>query len=61
MKAADCKPGMEQHEVFKSAGGKKLVQYDYRCHDGKLFSCVKSSLALCRAARDRFMLAKDNA
>lgn len=59
MKASECMPGMEQHENFKSSMGKKLVQYDYRAYNGKLFSCVKSNLTLCRAARDKWVLAQD--
>ncbi len=33
----------------------KRVQYDYRDLDGELFSCVKSTLKDCRAARDTWL------
>ena len=35
-----------------------LVQYDYRHTDGELFACVKPSLDECRAARDKWLNAK---
>ena len=49
-----CAPGQEQHEKFKPAHrrGQTFVQFDYRAPDGELFSCVKKTLADCRAARD---------
>ena len=50
-------PGQEQYETFtRRVGGKskKYVQYDYRHPDGELFSCVKPTLAACRAARDEW-------
>ena len=36
-----------------------LVQYDYRHTDGELFSCVKPTLDECRAARDKWLTAKE--
>ena len=30
-----------------------FVQYEYRHTNGKLFTCIKSTLAECRCARDR--------
>lgn len=49
--------GTEKYESFQSGYGRKrrtLVQYDYRHTDGELFSCVKPTLAECRAARDKW-------
>jgi len=52
-------PGQEQYEQFTRKIGartKKYVQYDYRTKNNKLFSCVKPTLELCRAARDEWIL-----
>ena len=46
--------GEEQFEEFKM-GKTKCVQYDYRTLDGKLFSCVKKTVELCREARDKWL------
>ena len=52
--------GQEQHEAFKSNVTRKTaVQYDYRDTDGELFSCVKSTLDSCRAARDAWLQKKE--
>lgn len=54
-------PGQEQYEVFFAGVGrrqKKMVEYDYRHTDGELFSCVKLTLAACRAARDEWLSGK---
>lgn len=54
-------PGQEQFEEFTRKVGrkrKKCVSYDYRHTDGELFSCVKSTLELCRAARDEWLAKK---
>ena len=42
--------------VFK---GRIFYQYDYRHTDGELFSCVKPTLDECRAARDKWLTAKE--
>ena len=50
--------GQEQYDTFSRKVGrksKKYVQYDYRHTDGELFSCVKPTLADCRAARDTWL------
>lgn len=51
-----CQPGQEQYEFFYSpiARGKR-VQYDYRAHDGKLFSTVAKSLEQARERRDNWL------
>ncbi len=51
-----CKAGEEKYEVYKSASGKKLVQYDYRHTNGMLFSCVGWTLVECRKARKNWLL-----
>lgn len=53
-----CQPGCENYTTFKTKVGRKWVervQYDYRTKDGKLFSCVGSSLESCRAKRDLWL------
>ena len=50
--------GQEQYEEFEMTIGrtkKTLVQYDYRHTNGSLFSCVKNTLEMCRAARDAWI------
>ena len=51
--------GEERSETFTAANRKKYVQYDYRDVDGELFSTVKPTLAQCRAARDKWLNAKN--
>lgn len=51
--------GQEQYEQYISSVRKKvLVQYDYRDHDGELFSCVRPTLEECRAKRDEWLARK---
>lgn len=51
-----CKPGEEQYEKFvdqiSSVHERTLIQYDYRNKNGKLFSCITSSVAHARKRRD---------
>ena len=50
--------GQEQYETFnrKVCGKTKTCfQYDYRHTNGKLFSCVKTTLEACRTARDEWL------
>ena len=54
--------GTENYENFQTGIGRRkrtLVQYDYRHTDGELFSCVKPTLVECRAARDKWLTAKE--
>ena len=54
--------GTENYENFQTGIGRRkrtLVQYDYRHTDGELFSCVKTTLDECRAARDKWLTAKE--
>ena len=51
-------PGQEQYETFTRRIGrktKKYTAYDFRDHDGELFSTVKPTLADCRSARDEWL------
>jgi len=51
-------PGQEQYETFTMRLGRKpqrMVQYDYRHTNGRLFSCVRPTLEDCRAARDAWL------
>ena len=53
--------GTEKYERFQLGIGRRkrtLVQYDYRHTDGELYSCVKPTLDECRAARDKWVMAK---
>ena len=48
--------GQEQHEEYYSNIARKYkVQYDYRDTNGKLFSCIRNTLAECRIARDLWL------
>lgn len=52
--------GQENYEKYFSAIVKKnLYQYEYRHTDGELFSCIKSSLQLCREAKDIWLKRKE--
>ena len=54
--------GTENYENFQTGIGRRkrtLVQYDYRHTDGELVSCVKPTLDECRAARDKWLTAKE--
>ena len=54
--------GTEKYELFHSGIGRRrrtLVQNDYRHTDGELFACVKPTLDECRAARDKWLTAKE--
>ena len=62
--ASTCtEAGTEKYERFQLGIGRRkrtLVQYDYRHPtDGELFSCVKPTLDECRAARDKWLTAKE--
>lgn len=50
--------GSESYEYFSSGLSRKRVrrvQYDYRTHNGQLFSCVAKSLDIARQRRDRWL------
>lgn len=54
--------GQERYETFTRKIGRKVkryIQYDYRHTDGKLFSCVKPTLEVCRTARDEWLELKE--
>jgi len=54
-------PGQEQYEYFTQKFGrksKKFCAYDYRHIGGILFSCVKPTLDICRAAKDAWLAAQ---
>ncbi len=54
--------GTEKYEKSQTGIGRRkrtLMQYDYRHTDGELFSCVKPTLDECRAARDKWLTAKE--
>ena len=53
--------GTEKYEKYQTTIRRKrttLFQYDYRHTDGELYSCVKPTLDECRAARDKWVMAK---
>lgn len=51
-----CKEnGTERYEFFTFRGSRKrMVQYDYRHTDGRLFSCVAPDLETARNRRDEW-------
>ena len=56
------RPGQEQYEEFQRKVGGKMktfFSYDFRDHDGELFSCVRPTLEACRAARDAWVDEKE--
>lgn len=53
-----CPAGQERYEEFlagRVGRKKKMVQYDYRTEDGRMFSTVKPTLEECRKARDLWL------
>lgn len=63
----NVKPGQEQYEAYKASfpvvvDGKRtypnLCAYDYRDHDGELFSCISPNLEDARFCRDRWLKRK---
>jgi len=48
------KTGIENYEILVTRN-RTYYQYDYRHTNGELFSTVKPSLELCRAARDKWL------
>ena len=54
-------PGEEKFLKYHPVAfkGRIFYQYDYRHTDGELFSCVKPTLDECRAARDKWLTAKE--
>lgn len=55
---ATIKEGSESYEYFSSGLSRRRVrrvQYDYRTHDGQLFSCVAKNLDIARQRRDRWL------
>ena len=54
-------PGEEKFVKYRPVAfkGRIFYQYDYRHTDGELFSCVKPTLDECRAARDKWLTAKE--
>ena len=54
-------PDTERYERFMSAHRGKhtlFYQYDYRAHDGTLFSTVAKTLKECRQRRDEWLAKK---
>lgn len=49
--------GSESYEWFSSRkyGHGRRMQYDYRTHNGQLFSCVAKNLDIARQRRDRWL------
>jgi hypothetical protein len=57
-----CLPGTEQWETFISHTiRQRLMQYEYRTLDGRLFSCVAPSLDTARQRRDAWLAALQDA
>jgi len=48
--------GTEQYEYYWSVNLQSTsCQYDYRTQDGKLFSCIGTTLEFCREKRDAWL------
>lgn len=62
----NCKNGEEQYEFFdlpvfnRLRKPSKMLQYDYRDHDGRLFSCVVGNLEAARIRRDAWLESRLN-
>jgi len=54
-----CPAGQESYEEFRHHGH-TYVQYDYRDHDGELFSCVAPTLDAARKRRNAWLEAKNS-
>jgi hypothetical protein len=56
-----CAKGEENYTTFRPVCryGAMLYQYDYRYTDGKLFSCVATTLEACRDKRDKWLRKKN--
>lgn len=52
-----CRRGQESFEKYRSRG-RTFIQYDFRTPARKLFSCVESTLELCREKRERWVKAE---
>ena len=53
--------GQEQFEHYTSRVGRKpqkRISYDYRAHDGELFSCDCPTIEQCRQKRDLWLAGK---
>jgi len=55
LRANNCGFNEEQHAYYTPYGCATRCQYDYRDHDGELFSTVKDTLKACQDARDRWL------
>ena len=49
--------GHEHADQFQLSG-RTFVQYDFRDHDGELFSCVSPTVEIARGRRDRWLWTK---
>jgi hypothetical protein len=59
MKSETCPRGGEQYEEYYSEIVKaSRIQYDYRDHNGKLFSCIAKTLEEARERRDKWLAAR---
>ncbi len=54
-----CPTGEERYEFFNASArprrAARFCQYDYRHTDGRLFSCVATTLERCREKRDYWL------
>ena len=61
-----CDKGQESYEYYTSSLIKKdgshikLLQYDYRTIDGKLFSCIAKSLTKARLLKNKWLSKNTN-
>lgn len=52
-----CNNGTESFEMFRNRRKRRLIQYDYRHHNGELFSCVGPTIEDCREKKDKWLKA----
>lgn len=51
--------GEEQWEpYFSQVLNRQRIQYDFRDHEGHLFSCISDTVDECRRRRDKWVLEK---
>jgi len=55
-----CPEGQEQYETFWfGVVNRNLVRYNYRTPEGKLFSCIATSLEIARRRRNKWLQEKE--
>ena len=53
-----CSKNSEKYEKYKDYKKRDMIQYEYRRHDGELFTCVGSTIENCRTKKDKWLIEK---